>query len=441
MIRRIHHRAIVLGLLLLVGPATLYAQRLSDLSAVDSSAVARAAWARAVAAYNASDLNTALREVTRAATAWPTQQAYVWGRASVAAEAGNLAVVREALANYAALGLGRDLRADSAFAPLVADPAFQRVVNALDAGRAPLKRSTVQAVLPDSTFWPEGMDVDARTGDFYVASIRHRTVARVTRTGHVHELWPRGRDELGAVLGVRVDTARNALWATTSGIPQQAGYSPADSAVAALLQVALPDGEIVRRWDVPVMPGGHMLGDLAVASTGDVFITDSYEPVLYRLPGGAGDLERIESSLFRSLQGIAPTPDGRIVYVADYSHGILRVDLGSGAAMRLEDAPGSTSLGCDGIVWWRGSIIAVQNGVAPARIARFVLDDGGKRIVRVEVLDRNFEIADEPTIGAVAGDSFVYVANSQWEKHRGDGTRRQDVALTAPVLLAAPLPR
>jgi hypothetical protein len=163
--------------------------------------------------------------------------------------------------------------------------------------------------------------------------------------------------------------------------------------------------------------------------------------VLYRLPRGADEVERISSPHFRSLQGIAPTPDGRAVYVADYSHGIMRLDLRTGDVIRVADAPRSTSLGCDGIVWYRGSIIAIQNGVSPARVVRFVLDPTGARFARAEVIDRNAAVADEPTIGEIVGRDFVYVANSQWEKHRDDGTVAPGARLTPPVLLAVPLSR
>jgi hypothetical protein len=133
-------------------------------------------------------------------------------------------------------------------------------------------------------------------------------------------------------------------------------------------------------------------------------------------------------------------PSGDVAYIADYAHGLLRVDLRTNAVTRLDDAPQSTSLGCDGIAWDRGAIVAVQNGVSPARITRFVLDDSGRRIVRADVLDRNSAVADEPTIGTIDGRSFVYVANSQWEKHDGVGRRVLARPLTRPVLLAVPLP-
>ena len=132
-------------------------------------------------------------------------------------------------------------------------------------------------------------------------------------------------------------------------------------------------------------------------------------------------------------------PNGDAVYVADYSLGLLRVDLRTNQITRLDDVPGSTSIGCDGIAWDRDAIVAVQNGVAPARVMRFVVDATGTRIVTAVVLDRNVAIADEPTIGAVVGKEFVYVANSQWEKYTDTGVRKRERPLAPPVLLAVPL--
>jgi sugar lactone lactonase YvrE len=419
----------------------LGAQSPTGVAAVDSASVARAAWTRASAAFAVHDMVAARREVDRAASAWPVQPAYLWARVVVAHMASDTDGVLRALEAYATLGLGKDLRADQRFSGYVQLPGFAAVISLLDSGSAPLVRSQTVATLADSTFWPEGMDYDSRTGRYYVASVRHRTIAEVEKGKVVRELWPRERAGIGAVLGLRVDSNRGVLWATLAGIPQMAAFTPHDSTIAALVRVRLSDGSIERRWDLPPAPLGHVLGDLAVSPLGDVFVTDSNDPALYRLRPGSEILERITSPLFRSLQGVAPTPNGSIAYVADYSHGLLRVDLRSGDVTRLDDAPGSTSLGCDGIAWHRDAIVAVQNGVSPARVMRFVLDGAGRRIVRADVLDRNYKIADEPTIGTIVGDQFVYVANSQWDKYTGSGARKPEKALTAPVLLAVPLPR
>jgi sugar lactone lactonase YvrE len=422
------------------GACALSAQQMTGIAAVDSAAVARAAMGRAAKALSQDDLAAARREVERAAESWPTQSSYLWADAVLAARAGDTTTTLHALEAYAELGLGRDLHGEPAVSRFVSLPAFAKILAAHDAHRAPVVHSRVRGLLPDSSFWPEGVDYDPRTGRYYVASVRHRTIAELRPDGSSRELLPRDRRSLGAILGVRVDTARGVLWATTSGIPQMQGYVPADSAVAALLRIRVSDGAIERRWDIRPVAGGHVLGDLVVGPRGDVFFTDSSEPVFYRLRPGADSLEAIRSPLFHSLQGMAPSPDGRRVYVADYSHGMLIVDLATRAVTRVSDAPGSTSLGCDGIIWDRGAIVAVQNGVSPARIVRFILDATGTQFDRVDVLDQNVGVADEPTIGTIAGREFVYVANSQWDKHDAAGTPIPGKTLTPPKLLAIPLP-
>ncbi len=424
-----------------VGGRRAAGQQRTGVAAADSASVAREAWARAGAALGNHDDIAARREVERAAEAWPVQPAYVWASAVLAAHAGDTLATLAALDRYAGMGLGHDLRSDSVLAAMTAGPAFAQIVDAHRTNRAPLARSRELVALADSTFWPEGMDVDPRTGTIYVASVRHRTVAAITPNGGARELIARGRRDLGAILGVRVDTARGVLWATTSGIPQMQDYLPADSAIASLLRIRMSDGTIERRWNLPAVPGGHVLGDLAVGPEGDVFVTDSYEPVLYRLRPNADRLDSIRNPLFHSLQGLAPSPDGRALYLSDYSIGLLRVDLATNAVVRVADAPHTTSLGCDGIAWDRGAIVAVQNGVAPARIVRFVLDDAGTRVARVQVLDRHVPVADEPTIGAVRGREFLYVANSQWDKHDDHGRPIPGRTLTPPIILALPLPR
>ena len=436
-----HNHRVAWALALLWGMAPKLAAQSTGIPAVDSARVAREAWQRATLALNAKDVAGARREVHRAATAWPVQPAYVWARAVVAQLTGDTTEVRDALAAYAALGLGRDLHSDARFAEYAKLPAFASIVARHDSNRAPLARSRIVATLPDSTFWPEGMDYDPRTRRFYVASVRHRTIAEVQTNGVVRELWPREQAGIGAVLGVRVDTTRGVLWATLAGIPQMQGFIRNDSSIAALVRVRIADGRIEKRWDLPPAPSGHVLGDLAVGPLGDVFVTDSNEPVLYRLRPGADSLEKITSPLFRSLQGMAPLPNGKVLYLSDYSHGLLRVDLETAEITRLADAHGSPSIGCDGIAWDGTAVIAVQNGVSPARVMRFVIDDPGRQIARADILDRNVAIADEPTIGAIVGREFVYVANSQWEKYTDDGLRRGERPLTAPALLAVPLRR
>lgn len=143
--------------------------------AVDSAAVARAAWGRANAAARANDVAVARNAAGEATHAWPTQEAYVWGSAVLAAQAGDTAGALRALTEYAALGLGRDVRAHPAFGALgafAALPGFGEMIGWHDRNRAPLVNGHARTVIADTLFWPEGFDVDTLSGKYYIASVR-----------------------------------------------------------------------------------------------------------------------------------------------------------------------------------------------------------------------------------------------------------------------------
>ena len=409
----------------------LSAQALVGVPTVDSATVARTAWSAAVRASRAKDNATARAHVERASSAWPTQPTYAWSRATLAAALGDTAGVERALRAYAGLGIGRELN-DTVFDPYRSFAWFADVRAEHARLRAPLSRSRVVTRLSDSTLWPEGVDLDRRAGTIYVSSVRHGTVLELSPSGSERVVWPVGGEakSIGAALAVRVDPDGRRLWVTVSSIEQWSRHTKADSS-AALLLVRIADGALLRKWDLP--RGDHVLGDVAIALNGDVLFSDSGEPVLYRLRRGADTLESYRDPLFRSLQGIAPRT-GASVYVADYSHGILRVDLATRRVTRVADAPNSTSLGVDGLSYAAGgdgALIAIQNGVTPPRVMRFDLDRSGDRITAAHVLDQNTD-AHEPTIGAIVGNELVYVANSLWSK---------PTAGERPLLLAVPIAR
>lgn len=126
----------------------------------------------------------------------------------------------------------------------------------------------------------------------------------------------------------------------------------------------------------------------------------------------------------RSPQGMAVTPDGAALIVADYSSGLWRVDRASGAAIRLP-APSSASLiGLDGLITDGRVLYSLQNGTAPQRVLKLVPDAAWSRIEAVEVLAANLPQIDEPTTGLVHDGELVFVSRSQWSDFDGEGALR-----------------
>jgi hypothetical protein len=152
-----------------------------------------------------------------------------------------------------------------------------------------------------------------------------------------------------------------------------------------------------------------------VTPRGTVFASDSRSPAVYRIPAGAlptiAEVAAAGSPAFRNLQGMVLTPDERTLYLADYSHGLLRVDLRTGAVTGLPAPAGQTLLGIDGMVsGGPGRLLAVQNGISPVRVIAIHLDRAGVAVARIEVLDRPELTPGEATLAVRNGPEMAYVA-------------------------------
>jgi sugar lactone lactonase YvrE len=360
-----------------------------------------------------------------AAAWWPTQQAYLEGAAKLAALAHDTVDAARWLGRLADLGVGEIPASDTIFRALRGAAAFDGALARLRSATAPLPRSRVRLAVADTMLHPEGVAFDARTGRWFIGSVRQRRIVAVERDGRAHDFVRARADGLAGVFGMAVDSRRRTLWVATTALPRMEGFTPADSGHVGVYGYDLDTGRLLRKaWMPRDASTTHTFGDVAVAPDGDVYVSDSQAPWIARLSRGRDSLERFVSHpLFRSLQGMAITPDGRTMFVADYSHGLLRIDLASRSVSALGVAASATLLGVDGLYLHRGALIGVQNGVTPTRIVRFCVDADAQRVVRVEPLDRNPALVDEPTLGVVVGDSLFYVATSAWDKFDDDGKR------------------
>ena len=407
----------------------------------DSAAEARAAYRRAVVAYRRRDIPGARREMRRAAELWPTQQVYVEGAASLAAIARDTADAAGWINRLAELGVGSAVAGDTAYRALFGAKAFDDAAARLAAATAPVARSAVRLTLADTMLHPEGVAYDAHSGRWFVGSVRQRRVVAIARDGTVRDFVGPAADGIAGVFGMAVDSVHRTLWVATTALPRMEGFVATDSGRVGVFGYDLDSGSLRRAvWSPRDSSTAHTFGDVTVAPSGDVYVSDSQAPWLLWLPQGGDSLVRFVSHpLFRSLQGMAITADGAAMFVADYSHGLLRVDLATRSVVPLRVAANVTALGIDGLYLHRGALIGVQNGITPARLVRFCLDADGRGIRRAEVLDRNPALADEPTLGAIVGDSAFYVATSQWDKFDDAGRRAAGTTLRAASVLGVAL--
>jgi len=402
----------------------------------DPVIASRAAYQEAVHAYESHDFPAFLLHAREAERLRPAHGGMVYGLACAYALTGDTVAALTTLWRFAALGHTADLDADADLTSLRALPAFDSLRHAMRRNAAPVIHSTPAFTLAERDLLTEGIAYDPGTRSFFIGSVRRGKILRVDERGRISEFVPPGLAGFWAPLGMRVDATRRVLWVSAAAVPQTVGYDSADVGRSGLFRFDLASGALTGRFLLPPDGQLHTLGDVTIARNGDVYSTDSRQPGVYRVRAGSDSMEQLVASpLLLAAQGLALDAHERSLYVADYSRGILRIDLTTRAVRLLETADDVLALGIDGLYLVDGSLIGIQNGVAPDRVVRLRLDASGNRVERAEVLERARPDYAEPTLGVVVGRDLYYVAASQWERFRDDGTIEAPETLRPPLVL------
>lgn len=317
------------------------------------------------------------------------------------------------------------------FDALWPDAEFQRVRAALAAEETPVASAPVLHRLPDAHLVPEGIAWDGAQRRLYLGSLRHRIVA-VDASGRTREFVGAAAG-LDAVLGVSVDAPRARVCAVTTNAFEDSARVALRNAVACF---RLRDARLGTRIEAP---DAAQLNDLAIARDGAIYATDSGGHGLFRAAPGATRFERVgEAGAFRGINGIALAPDGALY--AALATGVARVDPATGAVALLPQPDDVVTGGIDGLCWYAGDLIGVQNVFNPARVVRIRLADDGRRVTGLAVLQTHHHPTfDEPTTAAIAGDRLVVIANSYVGRYRPDGTLREPDTMRGTALLAIEL--
>ncbi len=138
---------------------------------------------------------------------------------------------------------------------------------------------------------------------------------------------------------------------------------------------------------------------------------------------------------FSSLRGLALSPDDRLLYVADYEQGIFIISTtGAQQAWQLAVPPTLNVTGIDGLYWWDGHLVIIQNGISPQRVMRLQLGADGLGVTAVAPVLAALEVFDTPTFGVMDDNWLHLFSGSHWQHVDGRG-RPLDEALPPVSIL------
>ena len=224
---------------------------------------------------------------------------------------------------------------------------------------------------PDPAGNPEGIAFDRRSKAFYVGITNGGAIYRGTLGSDTVAPFIEGATGKAAI-GLKV--RRGKLYVAGGPTGAITVYDLATKAAVATFQTG----------------AGGFLNDLVVTRRGDVYVTDSFRPTLWRVTAdqveaGSGTPQALDVSAIPyeagefNLNGIVAKGNRKLVVVDTNSGKLFRIALADrGASIRaIDEITGATVPGGDGMLLDRGRLVVVQGN--PAQLSFLKLRDGARR--------------------------------------------------------------
>ncbi len=293
-------------------------------------------------------------------------------------------------------------------------PEFRALLELQKEWQQPVIHSDTAFLLHDRSLHTEGIEFDAVGKNFYLGSIHKRKIAKVTAQGQVTDFCPEGFEGMTSIFGIKVDSKRRVLWACSSPMQEMIGYD--SSARSAIFKFDLQSGKLLEKIQRPVWEKDGVFGDLLLNKKGEVFVSDSQNNTIFIVNEKTHQLEPyFNSPDFWNIQGLSFSENEKYLFISDYVKGLFRLEVKTKMLDEIKCDLEVSLKGIDGLSYYNNSLLAIQNGVVPARVTRYFLDPSQHQIIRSTIIDRKHPAFNEPTMGVISsGNTFYYIANSQW---------------------------
>jgi sugar lactone lactonase YvrE len=220
--------------------------------------------------------------------------------------------------------------------------------------------TTVFTLIPSTHGNPEGVTFDQRTNAFFVGATGDGTIYRGTLDSAIAGEFISGAPGRSAI-GLKASDGKLYVAGGATG--------------------AISVFDIATQQEVAAFatgPGGF-LNDLVVTQSGDVYVTDSFRPMLWhvtaaQVTAGAGMVEaipvgpEIQYTAGFNLNGIVARGHAdQLIVVQSNTGKLFRIDVDEGAVngRTIQQIAVERLVGGDGMLLDRGRLIVVQGGPAP----------------------------------------------------------------------------
>lgn len=280
-----------------------------------------------------------------------------------------------------------------------------------------------EVVIKSPGLYPEGLVYDSKTQTFYTTSVAQGKIVKVTKDGKVTVFAE--DEDLVSTIGLEIDVERSRLVVCNSDPGASRKSSDATKGkLAAVVFYNLKSGKREKYIDLAAIApdGGHLANDLTIDNNGNLYITDSFSPIIYKVSSKGkatifvNDQRLAAPAGTFGLNGLAYHPEGFII-AAIYNGGkLFKIPLNNPSDIKeiaLGDKPFPT---IDGVLLLDNNTIALAcNNLSgadfPSAVYKLVSEDNWISANTTEVFETGNTF---PTTLTKAGnDLFVVYAKLQ----------------------------
>lgn len=310
---------------------------------------------------------------------------------------------------------------DSVMKPLEKLPEYADLIPLIEKNKHPVANSKTALIIPEKDLIPEGITYDPVEECFYVGSIWKCKIIKIDKYGKISDFTNEKQDGLRKVLGMNVDAKRRELWAASIVNSYRPDLDSAEIGWSGVFKYDLTTGKLIKKYELHEKGVNHLLNDITITKSGDVFITDSEAGQVYAIFRERDTLELfIDNPDFIYPNGITISPDSKTLYMASAANGIYMINIETKECKLIPQPDNITLYGIDGLYYYNGTLLGVQN--SKHKISQFKMNSDRDSVVSAEILESHNPLFSNPTTGVIVNDEFYYIANSQLRSFNANGS-------------------
>jgi hypothetical protein len=268
--------------------------------------------------------------------------------------------------------------------------------------------------------YPEGVDYNFKNNTFIIGSLYNGNIYEVGLTGALKTVIT-DNNLVGAV-GVYTDEIRNRLVVVSgdAGISQKSapnGVSAGSEAYVGIYN--LTTYQLIKSVNLKSLTpnAGAFPNDIAVDEEGNMYITDSFSPVVYKIDGSSYTASIfLTDTVFKpapnafGLNGIVYNNSGFLIVAKTDNGKLYKIPVKNPTKFSLIDIP--AIVGADGLEFTKNNELAVvENGLGAGKVQ--ILQSVDNFTTATKKGEKTIGKSEFPTTAALAGNGKLYVLHAK----------------------------